>query len=175
MNVTRQVFAVLAIGAWVGTFAQAEARPRGANHPANAAGHVGQHRPAGLAKPYRSAAPVAPIRNAIGAATRATGAGSGAPAPVTGGASAATTVKPNAINPHIGTGVVSPSLPAGAGKIGSTTNPANAMRAAPSAVPVHAGGINGTGMPHPSNTLGTIGGPAKLATGITGTGMQRKR
>ena len=58
---------------------------------------------------------------------------------------------------------------------GSTTNPANAVRAVPSGPPAHTGGINGTGMVRPSNTLGTIGGPAKLAGGISGTGMQKKR
>jgi hypothetical protein len=66
-------------------------------------------------------------------------------------------------------------VPAGAGKIGSTTNPVNAVRAAPSAPPAHAGGINGTGMAHPSSILGTIGGPAKVAAGISGTRMQKKK
>jgi hypothetical protein len=30
-------------------------------------------------------------------------------------------------------------------------------------------------MARPSTTLGTIGGPAKVAGGISGTGMQKKR
>jgi hypothetical protein len=84
-------------------------------------------------------------------------------------------VKPNVVGTHAGTTALTPSLPAGAGRIGTTTSPANAVRAAPSAPLAHAGGINGTGMTHRSNTLGTIGGPAKVATGITGTGMKQKR
>jgi hypothetical protein len=168
------ILTMLVLGAWVATFAQVDARPRG-KQPATVAGHVGQHHPAGLAKPLRNAAPVAPARNAIGAVTQPAGVGLGTAPHATGSVPIVGTVKPNAINPHIGTAAVSPSLPAGAGKIGSTTNPANAVRAAPSAPPAHAGGINGTGMVRPSNTLGTIGGPAKLATGITGTGMQKKK
>jgi hypothetical protein len=175
MNLTRQLLAVLVFGACAAAFAQADARPRSGKHPANAAGHVGQHHRVGLAKPLRSAVPAAPTRNAIGAATQSAGVGVGASPPLLRGAPAAGTVKPNAINAHIGMGVVSPSLPGGVGKIGSTTNPVNAVRAAPSAPPAHAGGINGTGMGRPGNTLGTIGGPAKLATGITGTGMKQKR
>ena len=171
MKLTRRIWVVLVLVACAATFAQADARPRGAKHPANAAGHVGTHHSAGLAKPLRNAAPAAPARNAIGVATQPAGVGLG----TTAHAPPATVVKPNAINAHLGTGVVSPSLPAGAGKIGSTTNPASAMRAAPSVAPVHAGGINGTGMAHPSSTLGTVGGPAKVATGITGTGIQKKR
>jgi hypothetical protein len=173
MNPIRQILAVVVLAVGAAAFAQADARPRSGSHPATAAGHVGQHRPAGLAKPLRSAVPVAPTRNAIGAATQP--GGSAAPITVTGRSPVSAAVKPSAISPHTGTGVVPPSLPGGAGKIGSTTNPANAVRAAPSAPAAHAGGINGTGMAHPSSTLGTIGGPAKLATGITGTGMKQKR
>jgi hypothetical protein len=175
MKLTHQILAVLVLGIWVAALAQADARPRGGKHAGDAAGHAGAHRPAGLAKPLRNATPVAPIRNAIGAVTPPAGVGSGTATHALGVGSPVPVVKPNAINAHIGTGVVSPTGPTGAGKIGSTTNPANAVRAAPSAMPAHTGGINGTGMAHPSNTLGTIGGPAKLATGITGTGMRPKK
>jgi len=175
MNPTRQFFAVLVLGAWAATLVQADARPRGGKHAANAAQHVGPQHPAGFAKPRRNAAPVAPARNAIGAVTQPAGVGP-ITAPHTMGAAPATrAVNPHPINAHIGAGVVSPSLPGGAGKIGSTTNPANAVRAVPSGLPAHAGGINGTGMTHPSSTLGTIGGPAMVATGISGTGMKQKR
>jgi hypothetical protein len=173
MTLTRQLLAVLVLAAWAATFAQADARPRSAKNPGNAAGHVGQRHPA--PKPLRNVAPVAPTRNAIGVATQPASVGLGARTPVTGGTPATGAVKPNAVNTHIGTGVGSPSLPAGAGRIGTTTNPVNAVRAVPSAPLAHAGGINGTGMTRRSNTLGTIGGPAKVATGITGTGMKQKR
>jgi hypothetical protein len=172
MNLTRQLFAVLVLGAWAATLAQADARPRSGKHQTNATGHVGTHQPAGAAKGRgnaSSAAP-APVRNAIGVATQPAAVGANGAAK---GTSAA--VKPNAIDTHVGTSVVPPSVPAGAGRIGSTTNPLNAVRAAPSASPAHAGGINGTGMARPSTTLGTIGGPAKVAGGISGTGMQKKR
>jgi hypothetical protein len=172
MNLTRQLFVVLVLGTWAATLVQADARPRSGKHLGNAAGHVGTHQPAGAAKGRGNAfatAP-APVRNAIGvttqpAAVAATGAAKGTSA----------AAKPSAIDPHIGIRVVPPSVPAGAGRIGSTTNPANAVRAAPSAPPVHAVGINGTGMARPGSTPGTIGGPAKVAAGITGTGMQKKR
>ena len=172
MNLTRQLFTVLVLGAWTATLAQADARPRGGKHPTNAAGHVGTHQPAGAAKARgnaSSAAP-APVRNAIGVATQPATVGATG---VAKGAGAA--VKPNAIDPRVGTSILPPSVPAGAGKIGSTTNPVNAVRAAPSAPPAHAGGINGTGMAHPSSILGTIGGPAKVAGGISGTGMQKRK
>jgi hypothetical protein len=172
MNLTRQLFAILVLGAWAATLAHADARPRSGKHPANAAGHVATHQPAGAAKGRGSASYAAPasVRNAIGVATQPAAVGAYGAAKGTNAG-----VKPNGIDTHIGTGVVPSSVPAGAGKIGSTTNPANAVRAAPSAPPVRAGGINGTGMAHPSSIPGTIGGPAKLAGGITGTGMQKKR
>jgi hypothetical protein len=172
MNLTRQLFAVLVLGAWAATLAQADARPRSGKHPINAAGHVRTHQPAGAAKARRNASPAvsAPVRNAIGVTTQPASAGANGAAK---GTSAA--VKPNAIDPHIGTTVVPPSVPAAAGRIGSTTNPANAVRAAPSALPAHAGGINGTAMARSSSSLGTIGGPAKVAGGISGTGMQKKK
>ncbi len=167
-----QMVAVGVLGAWAAMFAQADARPHSGKHPAKAAQHVGTHRPPGFAiRPPN--APTAPARNAIGAVTQPPGVGFGTAKQPTGAAPAAA-VKPNAINAHVGTGVTAASIPAGAAKIGSTTNPANAVRAAPSAVAAHAGGINGTGMAHPSSTLGTIGGPAKRTTGITGTGMRQK-
>jgi mRNA-degrading endonuclease toxin of MazEF toxin-antitoxin module len=172
MNPNRPAFVLLLLGAWAATLAQVDARPRGGKHPADVAGHVGAHRPAGTAKRPPNAAPTAPARNAIGIVTQPTGVGA---AKQVTGAPPAAAVKPNAINTHLGTVVVAPSMPSGAGRIGSTTNPANAVRAVPSAVPLHAGGINGTGIAHPSSTLGTIGGPAKIAGGISGTGMKKKR
>jgi hypothetical protein len=175
MNLTHQILAVLVLGIWAATLAQADARPRGGKNAADPAGHVGTHRPTGLAKPLRNAAPVAPVRNAIGAATQPPGVGLGTAPHSTGNAPAPGAVNPKTINAHVGMGVVTPTVPAGAGKIGSTTNPANAVRAVPSAMPTHTGGINGTGMTHFGSTPGTIGGPAKLATGITGTGMQKKK
>ena len=172
MNLSRQLFAVVMVGACAATLAQADARPRGGKHPANAAGHVGTHLPAGAARVRGNVSPAAParVRNAIGVATQpvavgATGVGKGTSA----------AVKPNPVVTHIGTTVVPPSVPAGAGKIGSTTNPVNAVRAAPSPPPVRAGGINGTGMARVGIAPGTIGGPAKIAGGISGTGMQKKK
>ena len=172
MKRSHQIVAVLVLGAWAATLAQADARPRSGKHPANAVGHTGTHQPAGAAKARgnaSSAAP-APVRNAIGVATQPAAVGASGVAKATSGAA---TVKPNAIDTHIGTTVVPPSVSAGASKIGSTTNPANAVRAAPSPPPTHASGINGTGLTRPSGTLGTLGGPAKVAGGISGTGMRR--
>ena len=172
MNATRQALALLALGACAATLAQADARPRSGKHPANAAGQVGTHRPAGLAngRGNASSAAPAPVRNAIGVATPP--ASVGAHRAATGTSPAV--VKPNAVGVHGGT-AGSVSAPGGAGKIGSTTSPANAVRAAPSALPAHAGGINGTAMARSSSSLGTIGGPAKVAGGISGTGMQKKK
>jgi hypothetical protein len=172
MNLTRQLLAVLVLGAWAAAPAQADARPRSGKHQTNAAGHVGAHQAAGTAKGRANApaAAPAPVRNAIGVATQPVAVGANGAAKGTNAA-----VKPNAIDTHIGTIVVPPSVPAGAGRIGSTTNPVNAVRAVPLAPPAHAGGINGTGMARRSSTLGTIGGPAKVAGGISGTGMQKKR
>jgi len=175
MKRSHQLFALLVLGAWAATLAPADARARGDKHPANAAGSLGTHAPPGTAKPLRKAAPNVPVRNAIGAATPSAGVGSGGPAHPTGSTGAGV-VKPNAaVNAHVGTGSVSPSVPAGAGRIGSTTNPATAVRAAPSALAPHAGGINGTGMARTNGTAGTIGGPARIAGGISGTGMQKKK
>jgi hypothetical protein len=172
MNLTRQLFAVLVLGVGAAALAQADARPRSGKHPGNAAGHVGTHQPGGAAKARGNApaAAPAPVRNAIGVATQPVAVGANGAAKGTNAV-----VKPNAIDTRIGTIVVPPSVPAGAGRIGSTTNPVNAVRAVPLAPPAHAGGINGTGMARPSTTLGTIGGPAKVAGGISGTGMQKKK
>ena len=171
MKSTRRSFAILVLGAWAATLAQADARPRGGKHQANGASHIGAHQAAGAARGRgnaSSAAP-APVRNAIGVATQPAAVGATGAAKGTSVA-----VRPNVIDTHIGTAVVPPSVPAGAGRIGSTTNPVNAVRAVPSG-PAHAGGINGTAMARPNTTPGTIGGPAKIAGGITGTGMQKKR
>jgi hypothetical protein len=173
MNLIRKNFALLALATWAATLAQADARPRGGKHPANAAAHVGtHHQPAAKGRGNASPAVLAPARNAIGVTTQPAAVGASGPAKGTG-----VVVKPNAIDTHIGTNVVPRSMPAGTGNIGSTTNPANAVRAVPvpSAPPAHAGGINGTGMARPNTTLGTIGGPAKVAGGISGTGMQKKK
>jgi hypothetical protein len=172
MKLTQKVFALLVLGAWAATLAQADARPRTGKHPANTAGHAGTHQASGAAKVRGNASPAAPapVRNAIGVATQPAAVGATGTAK---GTSAA--VKPNAIDTHIGTSVVPTPVPAGAGKIGSTTNPAYAVRAAPSAPLAHAGGINGTGMARSGSTLGTIGGPAKIAGGISGTGIKQKR
>jgi len=172
MKLNSRIVAVLVLSGWAAMLAQADARPRGGKHPGNAAGHVGMHQPAGAARARGNASPAAPasVRNAIGVTTQPAAVGANAAAR---GTSAA--VKPNPIDTHIRTSVVPPSVTAGAGKIGSTTNPANAVRAAPSALPAHAGGINGTGIARPSATPGTIGGPARIAGGISGTGMKQKK
>jgi hypothetical protein len=172
MKLTRKVFALLMLGACAATLAQADARPRSGKHPANTAGHAGTHHPAGAARVRGNASPAAPapVRNAIGVATQPVAVGATGVAKGTNAA-----VKPNAIDTHIGTTVVPTPVPAGAGKLGSTTNPAYAVRAAPAPPPMHAGGINGTGMARSGSTLGTIGGPAKIAGGISGTGMQKKK
>jgi hypothetical protein len=172
MNVTRQVIVVLVLGAWAAALAQAEARPRGGKHPVSAAGHVGAHRPGGTATGRGNASPAAPapVRNAIGVPTQPAAVGANGAAK---GTSAA--VKPSAIDTHIRTSVTPPSVAAGASKIGSTTNPAYAVRAAPSVLPAHPGGINGTAMARPGSIPGTIGGPAKVAGGISGTGMKQKK
>lgn len=183
MKLTRHILVVLALAACAATFAQADARPRGGKHAANVAGHAGEHQAAGAVKGRASAGrsvsrkPSAAIsgRNAIGATTQPAGVGLGAAPPSTGSAPVTSAVKPNAIGVHAGTTASTPSVATGAGRIGATTNPANAVRAAPSALPAHAGGINGTGMARPGSSLGPIGGPAKVATGIAGTGMKSKK
>jgi hypothetical protein len=169
MNMIRKAFAVLVLGAWAATLAQADARPRGGKHPTNVAAHGGTHHPAAKAraKAY-SAAPVQ-VRNAIGVTTQPMAAGA------TGAAKGTSVVKPYAVDTHIRTSVVTPAAPAGSGKIGSTTNPAYAVRAAPSGLPARGGGINGTAIVRTNAGAGTLGGPARVAGGISGTGMQKKK
>jgi hypothetical protein len=73
-------------------------------------------------------------------------------------------------------------LPAGFSPTpGGTVGRASAAKVLPppalgAAAPAGPGaGINGTGIARPGVAPGTIGGPAKVATGIAGTGMKPKR
>jgi len=111
-------------------------------------------------------------KNAIGVATPPAGAGSGT---VGGegnaGSSAGGGVKANAIGVPRATAGWPP--PAPAGKIGAA-NPAGTVHATPPMLPAH-GGINGTGITRAGVAPATIGGPAKVAAGIGGTGLKPKR
>jgi hypothetical protein len=181
-KVTGRVFVALVLGAWAASLAQADARQRGAKHPANAAHHAGQHHvgggaarppsPSGNRRPALDAA--LPRKNAIGMTTPQARIG----APVAGpsgisGTGAVGSVKANVIGTRPGT-VGSLPAPAHAAKIGPATSPATGVRPAAPALLAHGGGISGTGITRPGTAPGVVGGPAKLAGGITGTGMKRR-
>jgi hypothetical protein len=176
MKLIRWVLTVLVIGAWAASFAQAGARPRGAKQVGNTARHLNEHRPTGAVKGRAAAPQAAPLsRNAIGVATEPARVGPGALAHGTSvPAHAAGPAKNNAIGVHSGAGAL-PHVPPGAGKIGPGASRAAGVRPATPAFPAHGAGISGTGMTRPGTTPGVLGGPAKLAGGINGTGMRPKR
>ena len=185
MKLTRQIFVALVLAVWVASLAQADARPRGGKHAPNTGTPVGVQHPAGggaavkgrgNASPAARESPTFTKKNAIGAATSPAGiappmAGPGA-FPGTGAAGA---VKANAIGARPGTVGSLPFAPAGAAKIGPAASPATGVRPAAPVLSVHGGGISGTGMTRPGTAPGMVGGPAKLAGGISGTGLRPKR
>jgi hypothetical protein len=168
-KLTGRVFVALVLGAWAASLAQADARQRGGKHTATAARQAAQpHRPA--------PAPAFTPKNAIGAAAPPARigppvAGAGAIPP----ANAVGAVKANAIATRPWTVGSIHVAPAGAAKIGPAASPAMGIRPSPPALAAHGGGISGTGLTRPGTAPGTVGGPAKIAGGITGTGLKPKR
>jgi hypothetical protein len=170
MKLTRQMLAVLVL-AWAAALAQSDARPRGAKPTVNAA-RGGQHSASpGNRRP--AAGPAITRKNAVGIATPLAGIGPPSAAPVTSPGANAAGVKANAIGARPAS--VSLPAPAGAAKIGLGASPAAGVRPSPPAFSAHGGAISGTGIARPGTASGVIGGPAKLAGGITGTGMKPKR
>jgi len=114
-------------------------------------------------------------KNAIGAAKGASvdGAGRTGPAP---NAIGGTKLDPRVA--HIGPPGISPPAPGTGARVGTNGGSVNAGHApiGPTGLaPPSAHGINGTGFGRPGYGPATIGGPAKLAAGVTGTGMKPKR
>jgi hypothetical protein len=175
MNLTRLILALLVLGAWAASLPEADARPRGPKHTANAPRHVGERHLSGVGKVQGTASRGAPLlrRNAIGAAIKPVGINPHAAVPpVIPGANAA--AKANAIGARAGLTGVAPA-PGGAGRVAPGWGPAAGVHPAAPAFSAHGAGISGTGMTRPGTTPGTIGGPAKIAGGISGTGMKLKR
>jgi len=184
MKLSRRIFVALVLAVGAASLAQADARPRGGKHPPNTGRPVGVPQPAGAGAAVKSRgnsfhvgreSPTFTKKNAIGAATPPVGisppvAGPGA-FPGTGAAGA---VKANAIGARPGAFGSVPVAPAVAAKIGPAASPATGVRPAP-ALSAHGGGISGTGMTRPGTAPGMVGGPAKLAGGISGTGLKPKR
>jgi hypothetical protein len=185
MKLTRQVLVALVLAVGAASLAQADARPRGGKHAPNTGPRVGVQQPAGAgaAVTGRGGAshavresPAFTKRNAIGATTAPAGIGP----PVAGpgampGTGAAGSAKSNAIGARPGAFGSVPLAPAGAAKIGPAAGPATGVRPAAPALSAHGGGISGTGMTRPGTAPGVVGGPAKVAGGINGTGMKPKR
>jgi hypothetical protein len=169
MKLSRQFFVALVLAAGAASLAQADARPRGGKHAPNTGPRVGVQQPAGAgagvtgrggASHAVRESPTFTKRNAIGATT--------APAGI--------------ISPMIGPGGARPRTvgswplaPVGAAKIGPAAGPATGVRPAAPALSAHGGGISGTGMTRPGTAPGVVGGPAKVAGGINGTGMRPKK
>jgi hypothetical protein len=105
-------------------------------------------------------------KNAIGAVTIPVGGGAAGAARARMISAAA---KTNAVGVHLVPQGSGPSAPGGA----ATPGPNGA--AAVAAVATHGGGINGTGLGRAGAAPGTIGGPAKVVAGISGTGARLKR
>jgi hypothetical protein len=177
------VFVALVLTAWAASLTHTDARPRGGKHVPNGGHHVGVHHPAGgagvKARPsvpqlVREPAAFAK-KNAIGAT--APPAGMSAPKPglaTIPGGNAAGLTKSTPIGARSGA-VAIPSLPAGGAKIGPAAGPTTFVRSAAPTLAPHPGGISGTGVVRPGTAPGVVGGPAKLAGGISGTGMKPKR
>jgi hypothetical protein len=176
MNLTRYVLVALVLGTGAACLAQADARPRSPKHAVNAPRHVGERHLPGVGKVQGTASRGAPLlrRNAIGAAIQPVGINPRPTVPSTiPGANAA--AKANAIGARAGvTGFASPP-PVGAGRIAPAASPPAGVHPAAPAFSAHGAGISGTGMIRPGTTPGVLGGPAKLAGGINGTGMKTKR
>lgn len=178
MRLTRHVLVALALAAWAASLAQSDARPRGGKQP-NAGRHVGVTAPGGgavkargTASPVRREIPAFTTRNPIGATTPPivsppAAARGTIPAPSAAGAANAIGVRPGIIG--------STPAPAAAAKIGPGATPATGARPTVPAFAAHGGAINGTGITRPGTTPGVIGGPARIAGGVTGTGMKPKR
>jgi hypothetical protein len=179
MKLSRQFFVALVLAAWAASLAQTDARPRGGKHAPNTGPRVGVQQPAGpgAAVTGRGGAshavresPGFTKRNAIGA----TSAPAGIISPVAG-PGAAGSAKSNAIGARPGAFGSLPLAPGGAAKIGPAAGLATGVRPAVPALSAHGGGISGTGMTRPGTTPGMVGGPAKVAGGINGTGMRPKK
>lgn len=121
-------------------------------------------------------AAAAAAKNAIGVATKPTSLNPTAAGRTSAGPNAVGgAVKANAIGAQAGQPGLSPTVPGGAGKIGTGTPPANAGHPAAAALSAYGGKISGTGMGRPGFAPGAIGGPAKVVAGVSGTGMRPKR
>jgi len=173
MNPIRHFLLGLALAAGALSLAPADARPRGAKQAVNPAPHLGQpHRANATIGGRRTTQPVTvvPGKNAIGIATPPA-----IPPPSALGTSAGTNatgaVKANAIGAHVGATAVIPPAPAGAVKLIPGGVPAPAVHRA---VPAYGGTISGTGLARPGSAPGVIGGPAKIAAGLNGTGMKSR-
>jgi hypothetical protein len=178
MRRNHRILAVVVFAACAASLAQADARQRGTKHATNAARHVGQpHRPPSAAYVRANPSTGASVsRNAIGLATPPAGVAPGT-APNGRRAGASAVVNPGAVGVRVGTGGSSPSVPAGAAKIGPAASPPNGVRAAAPFAPAqaHVGTISGTGMARPGSAAGTLGGPARVAGGLGGPAMKQKR
>jgi hypothetical protein len=102
-------------------------------------------------------------KNAIGAVTTPVGGGAAGAARARMISAAART---NAVGVHLVPQGSGPPAPGGA----ATPGPNGAA-----AVATHGGGINGTGLGRAGAAPATIGGPAKVVAGISGTGARLKR
>jgi hypothetical protein len=175
MTLTRHVLVALTLTAWAASFAQSDARPRGGRHAPNVtAPTTGAVKGRGTASPVIRAAPAFTKRNAIGAATPPTGIGPPKVgiSTISGPNGARLMTPPVVARP--GTMPVSPA-PAGAAKHGPGAGATTFVRSAAPPLTAHGGAISGTGIARPGTAPGVVGGPAKLAGGISGTAMKPKR
>lgn len=116
-------------------------------------------------------APAFVVRNAIGLAAKP----AGVHVTALGRATRAGAVSGGVIGAPTGVTSSIPAAPIGVVKLGPAAGPASAVRPVLPATSASGGTINGTGMTRPGFAPGALGGPAKLAAGISGTGLRIKR
>ena len=176
MRLNRQIFVALVLAAWAASLVPTDARQRGKQGVGH---HVGVQQPAGTGLKGRGTAspavsPGFTRKSTIGTTTPPAG---GMP-PKTGsvtipGPNAIGAARSNAIGARARV-IAVPAAPAATAKISPGAAPTTFVRSAAPAM-AHSGGISGTGMTRPGTTPGAVGGPAKLAGGINGTGLRPKR
>jgi hypothetical protein len=157
--------------------------------PGNPAKHL-THRPGVLEALKKSAArpasaprfhrrapePASPFaaRNAIGLAATSAGMNATAVGRATGPGAVSGSVKANAVGAPVAVPASIPSASVGVAKLGPAAGRVNAVHPALPATSASGGTINGTGMTRPGFAPGALGGPAKIAAGISGTGLKSR-
>jgi hypothetical protein len=123
--------------------------------------------------------PGATAKNAIGVATKPAGVNAAGPGRTSPSLNAVGAARTGPMGGQAGPPGSSPPTPGNAAKPGPTVGTLNAghpsLGPAGVAVSPNGAGLSGTGLGRPGSGPGSIGGPAKLAAGISGTGMRPKR